>query len=189
MENILEEKAKSGVKIGIIGRERRIIKSNIFKTLKDYENVSFYINGDIHAKILISDDNAALLTANYEELGMEKGVETGCFIDISDAVNLWDYYKNRSEYSYKKEKEYKDGGKAFKYNNEKITEEITVKNKQHNAGILKLGQKPDMNKIKKQYPHAPEIEVNWIEEEVKIIEIPVNHDDKQKENNKETKDK
>lgn len=189
MEDILEEKAKSGVKIGIIGREWRIIKSNLFKALKDYENVSFYINEDIHAKILISDDTAALLTANYETLGMDEGVETGCSIDISDAVNLWDYYKNKSEYSYQKEKEYKHGDKVFGYNNEKRTEEITVRNKKHDAGVFKLGQKPDMDKIKKQYPNAPEIEVNWIEEEVKIIEIPVNHDDKQKENNKETKDK
>lgn len=108
IEDILLEKANSGINIQIIGRERKILQSKIYERLKKYHNVIFYTNEHIHAKLLICDEKALLLTANYEEKGMDEGVEVGIIIDNNEAEKVFTFYKQLSKFRYYIEKKYED---------------------------------------------------------------------------------
>lgn len=186
IEDILLAKAKNGLNIQIIGRPKKILKSNLYNILKDYENVAFYIHEQIHAKLLICDNSALLLTANFEEKGMDTGVEAGVEISSVEAKKVFNFYKNLATFCHFAAKKYKAESDdiLWKSGTDKVDgSRINVKNRIVNAGKTKTDIKPDFSKIRNDNPYSPKIKVTWEEEIVK--EIVVNKEaEKEDENRK-----
>lgn len=186
IEAVLLDKARHGLDIQIIGRQRKILNSNLYKILKDYENVIFYIHGEIHAKLLICDNSALLLTANFEEKGIDTGVEVGVEISSLEAKKVFNFYKNLATFCHFAAKKYKAESDdiLWKSGTDKVDgSRVNVKNRIVNAGKTKTDIKPDFSKIRNDNPYSPEIKVTWEEEIVK--EIVVNKEaEKEDENRK-----
>lgn len=172
IEDVLLDKAKHGLDIQIIGRQRKILNSNLYKILKDYENVIFYIHEEIHAKLLICDNSALLLTANFEEKGMDMGVEAGVEISSLETKKIFNFYKNKATFCHFAVKKYKAESDdiLWKSGTDKVDgSRINIKNRIVNAGKLKTNIKPDFRKIRIDNPYSPEIIIVWEEEIVKEI--------------------
>ncbi len=185
IEAILLAKAKNGLDIQIIGRQRKILNSNLYKILKDYENVMFYVHEAIHAKLLICDNSALLLTANFEEKGMDTGVEAGVEISSIEAKKVFNFYKNLATFCHFAAKRYKAESDdiLWKSGADKVDgSRVNVKNIIVNAGKTKTDIKPDFSKIRNDNPYSPEIRVTWEEEIVK--EIVVNKETEKEDENR-----
>lgn len=186
IEAVLLDKARHGLDIQIIGRQRKILNSNLYKILKEYENAMFYIHEAIHAKLLICDNSALLLTANFEEKGMDTGVEAGVEISSVEAKKVFNFYKNLATFCHFAAKKYKAESDdiLWKSGTDKVDgSRINVKNRIVNAGKTKTDIKPDFSKIRNDNPYSPKIKVTWEEEIVK--EIVVNKEaEKEDENRK-----
>lgn len=183
VEDIMIDKAKQGLDIQIIGRDRKILNSNLYKILKDYENVSFYIHEHIHAKLLICDNSALLLTANFEKKGMDTGVEVGIKINSLEAEKVFGFYKNFAIYCHIAVKKYviESNDILWKSGDNNIeSSKINVKDVIVNVGKTKKDIKPNFDKIRKDKQYSPKIKVTWEEEIVKDSIA-----DKQEDENKE----
>lgn len=166
IEAVLLDKARHGLDIQIIGRQRKILNSNLYKILKDYENVMFYVHEAIHAKLLICDNSALLLTANFEE----KGIDTGVEISSLEAKKVFNFYKNLATFCHFAAKKYKAESDdiLWKSGADKVDgSRINITNKIVNAGKTKTDIKPDFSKIRNDNPYSPEIKLTWEEEIVK----------------------
>lgn len=172
IEAVLLDKARHGLDIQIVGRQRKILNSNLYKILKDYENVMFYVHEAIHAKLLICDNSALLLTANFEAKGIDTGVEAGVEINSLEAKKVFNFYKNLAIFCHFAAKKYKAESDDILWESgtDKIEgNRINITNKIVNAGKTKTDIKPDFEKIRKDNPYSPEIKVTWEEEIVKEI--------------------
>lgn len=185
IEDILLAKAKNGLDIQIIGRPKKILKSNLYNILKDYENVAFYIHEQIHAKLLICDNSALLLTANFEEKGMDTGVEVGIEISSLEAKRVFSFYINLATFCHFAAKKYEAESDdiLWKSGADKVDgSRVNVKNMIVNAGKTKTDIKPDFSKIRNDNPYSPEIRVTWEEEIVK--ESVVNKETEKEDENR-----
>lgn len=185
IEDILLAKAKNGLDIQIIGRPKKILKSNLYNILKDYENVAFYIHEQIHAKLLICDNSALLLTANFEEKGMDTGVEVGIEISSLEAKRVFNFYINLATFCHFAAKKYEAESDdiLWKSGADKVDgSRVNVKNMIVNAGKTKTDIKPDFSKIRNDNPYSPEIRVTWEEEIVK--ESVVNKETEKEDENR-----
>jgi phosphatidylserine/phosphatidylglycerophosphate/cardiolipin synthase-like enzyme len=155
---LLRKKAGDGVSIEIIGRAGKLEASDIFK--KNHSNVTYFINRDIHAKLLVTEKDALFMTANIDVNGLDKGFDIGVKLQATEAAVLFDYFKGNSQLKF----HHNYSALSTVYLDTKCERSIYIKESiKINGGKLKHGLKPDMEKIKRENKLVRRIEVEWDE--------------------------